>query len=66
MSAATTHDADVSQKPRLIDTSFNVYWTAVFKDEYCGCGTCHSPIGHGRTEQEAIQDLLEMDEQEER
>jgi hypothetical protein len=54
-------DQNVSKKQKNIDTSFNVYWSAVFKDEYCGCGECKSPIGHGRTEQEAIEDLLEQE-----
>jgi hypothetical protein len=33
-------------------------WSAVTED-YCGCGECHCPQGSGRTEAEAIADLLE-------
>lgn len=34
-------------------------WSAVTED-YCGCGECHSPQGFGRTEAEAVADLLEQ------
>jgi hypothetical protein len=39
-------------------------WTAVF-DDYDGAEDSHCPMGHGYTEQDAIDDLLmeaEMDE----
>lgn len=34
-------------------------WSAVF-DDYDGAEDSHCPIGHGRTEQEAIADLLDQ------
>lgn len=46
-----------------ITTSYNVFWSAYFTDEYCGCGTCHPLIGHGKTEAEAVANLLEQEEE---
>lgn len=45
---------------RPISTSFNVYWSAYFTDEYDGAPDSHSLIGHGKTEAEAVADLLEI------
>lgn len=36
-------------------------WSAV-REDYCGCGECRHPTGHGRTKFEAIADLLEQEE----
>ena len=44
-----------------IITSHNFGWMAHRKD-YCGCGTCKSLLGIGMTEQAAIDDLLEQEE----
>ena len=33
-------------------------WTAVDSDSYDGAPDSHSPVGYGRTENEAITDLL--------
>lgn len=49
-------------RERPISTEFNVFWTAYFRDEYCGCGTCHPIIGSGSTEAQAVADLLEQAE----
>jgi len=43
------------------------YWIAVDDDTYDGAPDSHSIVGHGSTEQEAIDDLiLETEEREER
>lgn len=49
---------------RPISTFFNVYWTAIFENEYDGAPDSRSLIGWGKTEQAAIDDLLEQDAEE--
>lgn len=43
--------------PPIPDRSHD--WSAIDDNTYC-CPECHSPIGWGRTEQEAIEDLIEQ------
>lgn len=38
-------------------------WSAIFKGEYDGAPDSHSLIGRGPTEQAAIADLIEQDEE---
>jgi hypothetical protein len=35
-------------------------WSAIDDDTYCGCEGCNHPVGHGRTEAEAVADLLDQ------
>lgn len=35
-------------------------WSAFDDNTYCGCGECHSIVGHGSTEAEAIADFWEQ------
>lgn len=43
-----------------IQTSYNVMWTATDQDTYDGAEDSNCPIGHGRTEREAINHLVEQ------
>jgi hypothetical protein len=44
--------------PPIPDRRFD--WSAVDDDTYDGAEDSHCPIGHGATEQEAIDDLLQQ------
>lgn len=44
--------------PPIPDRRFD--WSAIDDDTYDGAEDSHCPIGRGRTEQEAIDDLLEQ------
>ena len=43
-----------------IETSYNFMWTAIDADTYDGAEDSNCPIGHGRTEREAINELVEQ------
>lgn len=47
-------------RPISTDQPFG-YWTAIFSDEYDGAPDSHHPVGMGKTEEEAIADLIEQD-----
>ena len=59
--------AEAEAKYGRIHTGFNVFWTAHFPDVYDGAEDAgRQYIGHGRTEAEAVAELLEqVDEDEE-
>lgn len=40
----------------------NMDWSAIDDDTYDGADDSHCPIGRGETEQEAIADLLELED----
>jgi hypothetical protein len=40
--------------------SYGGGYEAVDDNTYCGCPECHHPVGRGKTEQEAIDDLMEQ------
>ena len=38
-----------------------MFWVAIFSDEYDGAPDSHSPVGLGKTQDEAVADLIEKD-----
>jgi hypothetical protein len=46
--------------PPIPDRSMD--WSAI-REGYCGCGECNPLIGRGRTEDAAVADLLEQEEE---
>ena len=43
--------------------SMPALWMA-YRDGYCGCGECNPPTGYGKTQDEALADLIEQEEDE--
>jgi hypothetical protein len=45
----------------LLWQSTPALWAA-YREGYCGCGTCHPPVGFGKTKEAATADLLEQED----
>ena len=54
-SEAPDRDAKLTVVRHYAD-HFDAYW----EPGYCGCDDCHPIVGHGATEQEAIEDYWEQ------
>ena len=55
-----TSRTHAGQRIELIWQSTPALWAAIFADSYDGAEDSHCPMGFGKTEDEAVADLIEM------